>query len=113
MRIAVLSDIHGNPIALDAVLADVEAHGGADEYLVLGDLVAIGYDPVAVLERLTALPGVRFVEGNTERYVVTGERPFPSIQDATADHALLPRLVDVAHSFAWTQGAVTADGWFD
>ena len=113
MRIAVLSDIHGNPIALDAVLADIEANGGADEYLVLGDLVAIGYDPIAVLERLTALPGVRFVEGNTDRYVVAGDRPFPSIEDAAGDHTLLARLVEVAHTFAWTQGAITAAGWFD
>jgi hypothetical protein len=28
MRLALLSDIHGNPIALDAVLADTSAQGG-------------------------------------------------------------------------------------
>jgi predicted phosphodiesterase len=72
MRLALLSDLHGNPIALEAVLADVERCGGADAYLVLGDIVAIGHDPVAVLERLVALPGVRFIQGNTDRYVVTG-----------------------------------------
>ena len=38
MRLALLSDLHGNPIALDAVLADIEANGGVDGYLVLGDL---------------------------------------------------------------------------
>jgi hypothetical protein len=37
MRIALLSDIHGNPLALDAVLADIEAPGGVDMYWVLGD----------------------------------------------------------------------------
>ncbi|HEY3060622.1 MAG TPA: hypothetical protein VGL99_16815 [Chloroflexota bacterium] len=51
-----LSGIHGNQLALDAVLADIEHHGGADAYLVLGDIVAIGYDPVGVLERLTHCP---------------------------------------------------------
>lgn len=32
MRIALLSDIHGNLIALDAVLTDIEAQGGVDAY---------------------------------------------------------------------------------
>ena len=62
MRLALLSDLHGNPIALDAVLADIEANGGVDGHLVLGDLVAIGHDPAGVLERLFKLPGVRFVQ---------------------------------------------------
>ena len=113
MRVAILSDVHGNPITLDAVLADVAARGGADSYLVLGDLVAIGHDPIGVLERLTALPNARFVQGNTDRYVVTGQRPYPTFADAAADSSLIPRLVEVAHSFAWTQGMVTAAGWFD
>ena len=77
MRVAILSDEHGNSITLDAVLADVAARGGADRFLVLGDLVAIGHDPIGVLERLTALPDVRFVQGNTDRFVVTGQRPVP------------------------------------
>jgi hypothetical protein len=37
MRIAFISDIHGNSIALDAVLADIEARGGVDAYWLLGD----------------------------------------------------------------------------
>ena len=36
------SDIHGNPIALDAVLADIQDQGGVDSCWVLGDIVAIG-----------------------------------------------------------------------
>jgi putative phosphoesterase len=113
MRLALLSDLHGNPIALDAVLADVDRQGGVDRFVVLGDLVAIGYDPVGVLERLVALPGVLFVQGNTDRYVVTGQRPYPSFEDVAADTSLIPRLVEVAHSFAWTLGVVTAAGWLD
>ena len=30
MRLAILSDIHGNPLALDAVLADIQSQGGVD-----------------------------------------------------------------------------------
>jgi len=113
MRIALLSDIHGNPIALDAVLADVQAQSGVDAYWILGDLAAIGYDPVGALERLAALPNARFVCGNTDRYVVTGERPNPTFAAVESDLSLLPLLVDVAQSFAWTQGAITATGWLE
>ncbi len=111
MRIALLSDIHGNAIALDAVLADIQAFGGVDAYWVLGDLVAIGPHPVEVLERLSKLPNASFVRGNTDRYTVTGDRPSPTTEQVRADLSLLPVLVDVAHSFAWTQGAITSAGW--
>ena len=60
-RIALLADIHGNSLALDAVLAHIQAQGGVDDYWVLGDLCAIGYDPVGVLERLSALPNAIFI----------------------------------------------------
>ena len=49
MLYLILSDMHGNPLALDAVLADIAAQGGVDETWVLGDLAALGYDPVGVL----------------------------------------------------------------
>ena len=67
MRIALLSDIHGNSVALDAVLRDVQAQGNADEYWILGDLVAIGPDPIGVLERLSELEEAFYVRGNTDR----------------------------------------------
>ena len=111
MRIALLSDIHGNPIALDAVIADVQAQGSVDTYWILGDLVAIGYDPVGVLERLAGLPNACFARGNTDRYVVTGERPGPTFAAVESDLCLLPALVEIAQSFAWTQGAITVTGW--
>jgi len=111
MRIALLSDIHGNPIALDAVLEDVQAQGGVDMYWVLGDLAAIGHDPVGTLERLAGLPNVRFARGNTDRYVVTGERPDPTFAAVESDLRLLLPFVEIAQSFAWTQGAITATGW--
>jgi predicted phosphodiesterase len=111
MRIALLSDIHGNSIALDAVLADIARQGGADTYWVLGDLAALGPDPVGVLERLASLPNARFVRGNADRYITTGERPPPTLAEARADPAVLPVLVEVAASFAWTCGAVAVAGW--
>jgi putative phosphoesterase len=111
MKIALLSDIHGNSLALEAVLADIATQGGVDAYWILGDLVALGPDPVGVLRRLVALPHVRFVRGNTDRYVFAGDRPPPTLADAEANPQLLPILVEVAGTMAWTQGALNADGW--
>ena len=113
MRIALLSDIHGNSIALDAVLEDIGAQGHIDAHWILGDLVAIGPDPVGVLERLSKLSNVFYTRGNTDRYVVNDERPFPTFEQVRADTSLLPRLVEVSQSFAWTKGMITSMGWLD
>jgi len=50
-RIALLSDIHGNLPALDAVLADVAASGIEERYC-LGDLIGYGPDPAGVVARV-------------------------------------------------------------
>ena len=111
VRIALFSDIHGNSIALDAVLADIQASGGVDEYWILGDLCAIGHDPVGVLEQVARLPNARFVRGNTDRYTVTGALPNPTFAEVAKDTNLIPKFAEVAQSFAWTQGAVASAGW--
>jgi predicted phosphodiesterase len=106
-RIAILADIHGNPIALDAVLADIAALGGADQHWLLGDYVALGFDPRGVLERLNKLQGASFIRGNTYRYVVEGDLPFPRLEDAISHPELLHRHIRIARSFAWTAGAIS------
>jgi predicted phosphodiesterase len=111
MRIALLADIHGNPIALDAVLADIQAKGGVDGYWILGDLCAIGYDPAGVLECLSTLPNAVFVRGNADWYVTSGERPPPTPEQVRENLALIPTFAEVAGSFAWTQGYLEARGW--
>jgi|SRR5579862_4703219 len=113
MKIALLSDIHGNSLALDAVLNDIENRGGVSAYWCLGDFVALGPDPVGVLQRLERLRNASFIRGNTDRYVAFGDRPTPTIEEAASDRSLLPALVEVANTFAWTQGMVTAAGWLD
>ena len=50
-RIALLSDIHANLHALDAVLADIDASGVTERYC-LGDLIGYGPDPVGVVRTL-------------------------------------------------------------
>jgi len=111
MRVALLSDIHGNAFALNAVLADIAARGGADAYWILGDLVALGPEPVRTLDILTSLPNAHFIRGNTDRYVCDGDRPSPNIEEARRNPDLLETLVEVANTFAWTQGMVTATRW--
>lgn len=111
MRVAVISDIHGNPIALDAVLDDARATG-AQEFWFVGDFAGLGPQPVAVLERVTAIPGARFARGNSDRYVVTGENPPPSLDDVRANPDLIPVYANIAASLAWTRGFVTGFGWF-
>jgi putative phosphoesterase len=68
MRIAVLSDIHGNLLALDACLADLESQGSADAIVVAGDLCLGGPKPKKVLQRLEEI-GAACVRGNTDRYL--------------------------------------------
>lgn len=112
MRIALLSDIHGNTLALDAVLKDIEAQGGVDRYWVLGDFSSLGYNPVGVLERVTQLPDVSFLRGNHDRYTVTGQRPGPTLEQAQADPQKVPLLLTMAANLAWTQGQIRASGWW-
>lgn len=60
MRIAVVSDIHSNLPALDAVLGRI---GSVDAVWHLGDVVGYGPEPDAVVDRLTAI-GAIGVRGN-------------------------------------------------
>lgn len=113
MRVAILADIHGNPIALEAVLADIEARDGVDGYWILGDLCAIGFDPAGVLDRLSALPHALFVRGNADRYVTSGNLPDPTFEQVAADPTLIPLMAEVVGSFNWTKGYLTGRGWLD
>ncbi|MGD8279318.1 MAG: metallophosphoesterase family protein [Gemmatimonadota bacterium] len=110
MRIALIADVHGNPIALDAVLRDA-ASAGAERFLFLGDHCAIGPEPSAVLERIARLPDAVLTRGNTDRYIVTGDGPPPGVKAVREDPDLIPVFAQIAASFAWTRGHVTATGW--
>ena len=62
-----------------------------------------------MLERLHGLPNCRFLAGNTERYVRTGERPLPDPETA----ASRPHLPGHIAGFSWTAGRLQESGWFD
>jgi putative phosphoesterase len=68
MRVAAISDIHGNLPALEAVLAEVE-RVKPDLMVFCGD-VASGPMPVETIDLLLTLQGARFVRGNADRGLV-------------------------------------------
>ncbi|GGF09333.1 DNA methylase [Aliidongia dinghuensis] len=69
MKIAVIADIHGNLLALDAVLADIAARG-VDLTVNLGDIVSGPLWPRETADRLRPL-GLPTIRGNHERQVLT------------------------------------------
>ncbi len=69
MRVAFVSDQHGNAVAFDAVLADL-AHEDFDEVICLGDVAQGGPQPVEIIDRLREL-GWRCVFGNSDEFLLT------------------------------------------
>jgi putative phosphoesterase len=71
MRIAILSDVHGNCVGLDAALADLQRQP-ADQIVCLGDMIQGGPQPAEVVARLRAL-GCPIVMGNADAWLLTGQ----------------------------------------
>ena len=70
-KIAVLSDIHGNTTALEAVLTDAKK-ANVDEYWLLGDILMPGTGRRRILNLLVALPITVRVLGNWENSLWRG-----------------------------------------
>ena len=83
MRVAIVSDVHGNLTAFDAVLADVQRHA-PDVVLHGGDLALMGAQPAEVIDRVREL-GWRGVVGNTDEVLW---RP----EERQRQQALAPKL---------------------
>jgi diadenosine tetraphosphatase ApaH/serine/threonine PP2A family protein phosphatase len=71
MRFAAIADIHGNYLALEAVIADIRAQG-IDEIVNLGDMASGPLDARRTMDALMALDAVH-VLGNHDRYLI--DRP--------------------------------------
>lgn len=71
MKLAILSDIHGNLAALDAVLAEIDREGGFDGIINAGDTLSGPLQCVETAERLMARRDTVMVAGNNDRYVLT------------------------------------------
>ncbi|MBN1286749.1 MAG: metallophosphoesterase family protein [Anaerolineae bacterium] len=111
MRIAVLSDLHGNLDALDAALADLEARGGADKVWVLGDLAAFCPNPAETLARVRAIPNVEVIYGNTDRYIYSGRRPALPALDEAGWANVRASLEARDGLFAWVAGQLDYDAY--
>ncbi|WP_368666362.1 metallophosphoesterase [Ammoniphilus sp. CFH 90114] len=72
MKIALISDIHGNAVALEAVLDDIKKQD-ADKIYVLGDLCYRGPEPKRALELIRGL-NTEVIKGNADEWVVRGVR---------------------------------------
>lgn len=70
MRIAIISDIHGNQVALEAVLEDLARQPAVDHLVVAGDLCLNGPCPREVLEIVQGL-NCPVLQGNVDAEVVT------------------------------------------
>jgi putative phosphoesterase len=94
MRIAIVSDIHGNRTAFEAVLADLE-QTSPDLILHGGDLADSGSSPVEIVDRVRDLgwPGV---VGNTDEMLFRPE----SLQEFTQQSPALQPLVAVIEEMA-------------
>ncbi|GKQ54143.1 metallophosphoesterase [Bradyrhizobium sp. Ce-3] len=71
MRFAAIADIHGNHLALEAVLSDIRAQGISD-IVDLGDMVSGPLDARPTIDMLMALDAVHLL-GNHDRYLI--DRP--------------------------------------
>lgn len=123
MRIAAISDIHGNLPALDAVLADI-ARRGADVVVNLGDLLSGPLQPCATAERLMALD-LPTVAGNHERQVLTHAPERMGAGDRHANEritpaqrawlAALPATLRLGDDVLLVHGTPTSDltGWLE
>jgi len=88
MKIAAISDIHGNLAALEAVLADIHDRG-ADLIVNLGDILSGPLQPAETADRLMPL---RFptISGNHERQLLTFKPEQMRVSDRFAASALRP-----------------------
>lgn len=93
MQILVLSDIHANLTALDAVLEDA---GTVDEVWCLGDIVGYGPDPNECVQRIRSLAHLTCVLGNHDAAVL-GRIPLDAFHQ------------DARHAIYWTRAILTRE----
>jgi len=100
-RIALISDVHGNLTALDAVLRDIDASGLGERFC-LGDLVGYGPDPAGVIDRIREI-GLPTVLGNYDEGVAVRRG------DCGCYYATDRARADGEASYAFTEPLVDED----
>ena len=71
MKIAILSDIHGNMIALNAVMDDIQKNG-CDKTFFLGDYALAGPEPAPTVDycmHLNTYNNIEMIQGNTDKMI--------------------------------------------
>jgi predicted phosphodiesterase len=96
VRVALVSDIHGNDVAFDAVLNDI-ARSEVDTIICLGDVATLGPAPAEVIQRLREL-GCVCVRGNHDDYLLDA-----ALID---DHLAIPVIQDAIN---WSRDQLSAD----
>ena len=71
MKLAIITDIHGNELALRAVLKEIDARGDIEEIWCLGDMIAMGPDSNEVLEILFERKDVQMITGNHDEAILS------------------------------------------
>ena len=88
-KLALISDIHGNLLALDAAIAAIESHR-PDGVAILGDLAFNGPRPAETIARVMELEsaGAMVIAGNTDIAVADGDfsAAFPWLDDVPEGH---------------------------
>lgn len=98
MRIAVISDIHGNCFAFDSVLQDIRQQG-IEQIVCLGDAIQGGAQPAETVQRLREV-GCPVVMGNADAFVLDGDLHEPSSERQEAVRAwTLSQLSDEDQAF--------------
>ena len=77
MKIGIVSDVHNNVIALNAMLQLFEEKE-CDEIICCGDIIGIGPFPEETVQKIKSLKKFHCVLGNHEQYLINGiKRPYP------------------------------------
>lgn len=92
MKLAAISDIHGNIFALDAVLQDIDSQG-VDFIVNLGDIVSGGLCPAETADRLLPL-NLQTIKGNHERQLLETPPEKMRLSDSHAHKQLSPEHVN-------------------
>ena len=100
METAIISDMHGNCVAFDAVLADLKRNP-VNQIVCLGDAVQGGPQPAQVVSRLRDI-GCPVVMGNADAWLLTG-------QESGQEPISAERRVKMDAIREWTLSCLTAD----
>jgi len=98
---AIITDLHGNQLALKEAFELIESQAKVDRIICLGDCFSLGADPVGVFNQLKTLDNAIFIRGNHDRYLVERiwEYDRPTVEGMDPDD---PVCIGVIANQKWT-----------